>query len=55
MSKLTRSVLVDIELRLKNAGVPSPRFDAESLVAFSLGIERNRIGLVKDIEDDQLQ
>ena len=53
MSKLTRSVLVDIELRLKNAGVPSPRFDAESLVAFSLGIERNRIGLVKDIEDDQ--
>jgi release factor glutamine methyltransferase len=53
LSKLTRSVLVDIELRLKNAGVPSPRFDAESLVAFSLGIERNRIGLVKDIEDDQ--
>jgi len=53
VSKLTRSVLVDIELRLKNAGVPSPRFDAESLVAFSLGIERNRIGLVKEIDDDQ--
>lgn len=53
MSKLTRSVLVDIELRLKNAGVPSPRFDAESLVAFSLGIERNRIGLLKEITDEQ--
>ena len=51
MSKLTRSVLVDIELRLKIAGVQSPIFDSESLVAFSLGIERNRIGLVKDIED----
>lgn len=53
MSKLTRSVLVDIELRLKNAGVPSPRFDAESLVAYSLGIERNRVGLVKEIDDEQ--
>ena len=53
MSKLTRSVLVDIELRLKNAGVPSPRFDAESLVAFLLGIERNRVGLVKEVDEDQ--
>ncbi len=53
MSKPTRSVLVDIELRLKNAGVPSPRVDAELLVAFSLGIERNRTGLVREIDDDQ--
>ncbi len=53
MSKPTRSVLVDIELRLKNAGVPSPRVDAELLVAFSLGIERNRTGLVIEIDDDQ--
>ena len=53
MSKPTRSVLVDIELRLKKAGVPSPRVDAESLVAFSLGIERNRTGLVREIDDDQ--
>ena len=53
MSKLTRSVLVDIELRLKNAGVPSPRFDAESLVAFCLGIERTRVGLVKEIDEDK--
>ena len=53
MSKTTRSVLVDIELRLKKAGVPSPRVDAESLVAFSLGIERNRTGLVREIDDDQ--
>ena len=53
MSKPTRSVLVDVELRLKNAGVPSPRVDAELLVAFSLGIERNRTGLVREIDDDQ--
>jgi release factor glutamine methyltransferase len=53
LSKLTRSVLVDIELRLKNAGVPSPRVDAESIVAFSLGIDRSRVGLVNEINDDQ--
>ncbi|MFM1826515.1 MAG: hypothetical protein RLZZ37_1150 [Actinomycetota bacterium] len=53
MSKVTRSVLVDIELRLKNANVSSPRFDAESLVAFVLNTSRNRVGLISEISDDQ--
>ena len=53
MSKVTRSVLVDIELRLKNANVPSPRFDAESLVAFVLKTSRNRVGLIAEITDEQ--
>ena len=53
MSKVTRSVLVDIELRLKNANVPSPRFDAESLVAFVLNTTRSRVSLISEISDDQ--
>lgn len=53
MSRVTRSVLVDIELRLKNANVPSPRFDAESLVAFVLKTSRNRVGLIAEITDEQ--
>ena len=50
---MTRSVLVDIELRLKNANVSSPRFDAESLVAFVLNTSRNRVGLISEISDEQ--
>jgi release factor glutamine methyltransferase len=53
LSKVTRSVLVDIELRLKNANVSSPRFDAESLVAFVLNTSRNRVGLISEISDEQ--
>ena len=53
MSRVTRSVLVDIELRLKNANVSSPRFDAESLVAFVLNTSRNRVGLISEISDEQ--
>ena len=53
MSRMTRSVLVDIELRLKNANVSSPRFDAESLVAFVLNTSRNRVGLISEISDEQ--
>ena len=53
MSKVTRSVLVDIELRLKNANVSSPRFDAECLVAFVLNTSRNRVGLISEISDEQ--
>ena len=53
MSKVTRSVLVDIELRLKNANVSSPRYDAESLVAFVLNTSRNRVGLISEISDEQ--
>lgn len=50
---MTRSVLVDIELRLKNANVSSPRFDAESLVSFVLKTSRNRVGLISEISDEQ--
>ncbi len=53
MSRITRSVLVDIELRLKNANVSSPRFDAESLVSFVLKTSRNRVGLISEISDEQ--
>lgn len=53
MSRVTRSVLVDIELRLKNANVSSPRFDAESLVSFVLKTSRNRVGLISEISDEQ--
>jgi len=53
LSRVTRSVLVDIELRLKNANVSSPRFDAESLVAFVLNTSRNRVGLISEISDEQ--
>lgn len=53
MSRMTRSVLVDIELRLKNANVSSPRFDAESLVSFVLKTSRNRVGLISEISDEQ--
>lgn len=53
MSKQTRSVLLDLELILKNAQVPSPRFDTESIVAFVLGIERSRLGLIQQIDDEQ--
>jgi len=55
VSNPTRTILVDIELRLKKVGVHSPRFDAESLMAFSLGIERKRLGLQQEITSDQLR
>jgi release factor glutamine methyltransferase len=40
-----RDVLVDAERRLDRAGVPSPRVDAELLLAHVLGIPRGRIFL----------
>ena len=53
MTKQTRSFLVDIERRFKNANIQSPRFDAEVLVAFILKVERKNLGLINDISDDQ--
>lgn len=41
----TRDVLVDAERRLARAEVPSPRFDAESLLAFVLGVPRTKLFL----------
>jgi len=41
----TRDVLVDAERRLARAEVPSPRFDAETLLAFVLGVPRTKLFL----------
>lgn len=45
-----RTVLVDAERRLAAAGVPSPRVDAELLLAHVLGVPRTRLVLSEDIE-----
>jgi release factor glutamine methyltransferase len=45
-----RTVLVDAERRLAAAGVPSPRADAELLLAYVLGVPRTRLVLSEDIE-----
>lgn len=44
-SRPTRTVLVDAERRLAAAGVPSPRVDAELLLAHLLGVPRTRLVL----------
>ncbi|MFC3964796.1 peptide chain release factor N(5)-glutamine methyltransferase [Nocardia jiangsuensis] len=41
--------------RLADAGVPSPRFDAESLAAHVLGIERSRLALAPLLEPEQVE
>lgn len=45
-----RTVLVDAERRLAAAGVPSPRADAELLLAHLLGVPRTRLVLTEQIE-----
>jgi release factor glutamine methyltransferase len=40
--------------RLDAAGVPSPRFDAEELAAFALGVRRGRLRSVERLDDDAL-
>lgn len=49
-----RTVLVDAERRLASAGVPSPRTDAELLLAHVLGVPRTRLVLSDDVERSQL-
>ncbi|WP_432564699.1 peptide chain release factor N(5)-glutamine methyltransferase [Kineococcus sp. SYSU DK003] len=41
-----RELLLDAERRLAAAGVPSPRTDAETLLAHALGVDRSRLGLL---------
>ncbi|MDO8732500.1 MAG: HemK/PrmC family methyltransferase [Actinomycetota bacterium] len=48
-----RDVLFDAERRLTNAGVPSPSVDAGQIVAFALGIPRNRLILQDGVDSDQ--
>lgn len=45
-----RSVLVDAERRLTAAGVPSPRTDAELLLAHALGVPRTRLVLSDEVD-----
>ena len=45
-----RDVLVDGERRLGNAGVPSPRVDAEMLLAHVLGVPRGRMFLSDPVD-----
>ncbi len=48
-----RDVLFDAERRLAAAGVPSPSVDAGQIVAFALGIQRNRLILQDAVDSDQ--
>jgi len=48
-----RDVLFDAERRLTAAGVPSPSVDAGQIVAFALGIPRNRLILQDSVDADQ--
>jgi len=45
-----RDVLVDGERRLNKAGVPSPRVDAELLLAHALGVPRGRLFLSDPVD-----
>lgn len=45
-----RTVLVDAERRLAGAGVPSPRVDAELLLAHLLEVPRNRLILTDEVD-----
>ena len=45
-----RDLLVDGERRLSKAGVPSPRVDAELLLAHALGVPRGRLFLSDPVE-----
>jgi release factor glutamine methyltransferase len=46
-----RLVLLDAVRRLNQAGVSSPAFDAETLLAHVLGIDRSRLVLVDDVDE----
>ncbi|MDO9486504.1 MAG: HemK/PrmC family methyltransferase [Actinomycetota bacterium] len=48
-----RDVLFDTERRLTAAGVPSPSADAGQIVAFALGIPRNRLILQDSVDSEQ--
>jgi release factor glutamine methyltransferase len=50
-----RAVLADATDRLTASGVPSPRHDAEVLVALALGIQRSRLAIAGDPLDDAAQ
>ena len=49
----TRDLLGDAERRLDRAGVVSPRFDAESILGFVLGVPRTKLFLHDNVERTQ--
>ncbi len=49
-----RDLVADAVRRLAEAGVASPESDAEQLLAHVLGIERSRLVLVDDVDDDDV-
>ncbi|MBF4767558.1 peptide chain release factor N(5)-glutamine methyltransferase [Nocardioides agariphilus] len=49
-----RDLVADAVRRLAEAGVASPESDAEQLLAHALGIERSRLVLVDDVDDDDV-
>jgi release factor glutamine methyltransferase len=48
-----RDVLFDAERRLKAVGIPSPGVDAALLVAFALGVPRNRLIMQDEVSGEQ--
>ncbi len=53
MSNSARTLLVDAEKRFKSAGIDAARVDAELLLAHALGISRNGISLLQEIDESQ--
>jgi release factor glutamine methyltransferase len=45
----TRDVLADATKRLEDAGIPSPRVDAELLLAHALGVPRSRLATLDEV------
>ena len=45
-----RSLVAGAVVRLREAGVASPEYDAETLLAHALGIPRSRLALVEDVD-----
>ncbi|MGN6242523.1 MAG: peptide chain release factor N(5)-glutamine methyltransferase, partial [Motilibacteraceae bacterium] len=52
MQPRVRELVDVVAARLAQAGVPSPRFDAEELVAHVAGVERRELLRVTDVGDE---
>lgn len=55
MSTLTRTRVADAAARLAEAGVESPRVDAELLAAYVLGVPRTRLVLAPELDDSDVE
>jgi release factor glutamine methyltransferase len=54
MTTLTRTRVADAAARLAEAGVESPRVDAELLAAYVLGVPRTRLVLAPELDDSDV-